>query len=200
MILLVVGVLGCGASDERREFVGQTDAQSVGPFNDVVEVRPSFYKRRIPIDRGGFAASVYPQITLVVPGGHCYLNDEDGLRNRHGHYLRLNVCYPGADSGDTLGIHGVAVAVGDGTTTAEHRYEARSILGQSTDSFDLYRAVAGAPDSVPVRIELIGDRGTRTYLLTAEERKAWRYFIRCWETEAYLRHLEVDGKLVRDQR
>ena len=219
LAMLVVGVLSCGergrspASDEQTELDARLGVDIRG---SVAEVRPAFYQRLKPIDRGDFAASVYPQITLVRPRWSCYLNDEDGLSNRHGHYLRLNTCYRGADASDTLGIHGVAVAVGDGTTTAEHWHEVRSIWGHSrfesppfgepvetsdhqTGSFDLYRLVAEAPDSVPVRIKLVGDRGTRTYLLTAQEREAWRYFLRCWETEAYLRYLEVDGKLVRDR-
>lgn len=181
----------------------------------MAEVRPAFYERLKPIDRGTFSASVYPQITLVRPRWSCYLNDEDAMVNKRGHYLRLNACYRGADTSDTLGIH--AVAVGGGPVTAEHRYEVRSIWGHSrlesppfgepvetsdhqTASFDLYRAVAEAPDSVPVRIELIGDRGTRTYPLTAQEREAWRYFIGCWETDTYAKDARIAEMLKRVRR
>jgi hypothetical protein len=206
--MLVVGVLGCGEGtrelpDADRARLAEQLAVDIRRFS--VQVRPAFYQWLVPIPRGGFAASVYPQITFDRPGHCAFLNSGDALINRHGHYLRLNACYRSADASDTLGIHAVAVAVGDVTTTAEYRYEVGSIWGHSrlesspsgepveasdhqTGSFDLYRAVAEAPDSVPVRIELIGDRGTRTYLLTAEEREGWCYFTRCWKTDGYTQH------------
>jgi len=176
-MILAVSVLGCGERPrglpdaERARLADQLGVDIRGP---VAEVRPALYRRLAPIDRGDFLASFYPQITILRPRWKCFLDMEHSLRNKYGHLLRLNACYRGGESGDSLWIRAAAVRVGDGKASPEIEYVVNNFWEQGrperaplglwveaadfqTSAFGLYKAVAATPDSIPVRIELIGE-------------------------------------------